>query len=391
MAKCRPSPETPRPFRWRGLPGVCYFDRDVLGEGHKRDEERVAALDAWLLRREATRGKAASRDAASRGAQSHADFRDALLEAVAEAEAAFPRVRLAVSDYLDALIGRLGDRPHSREELAQLATDDLWLTTACLAGDHEALVTFNALLKTVAGPILGRRRMGEAERDDFLQQMREDLLVARPAPKLANYSGQGGLKAWLRVVLSRQSLRVTHRASRRAETPFEEVAVERIGLDSPNPELDYLKTHYLAEFKEAFKAAMRALPPKERNVLRYYLVKGLNIEQIGRIYGAHRATVARWIAKTRSRLLHETEARLVERLKIEQRDLDSIMAFIHSRLEITLHGLESGTQPELAGDAEVGPAAADGGAQKRKRQATPANAEQPDASEGAPRSSSDAR
>jgi RNA polymerase sigma-70 factor (ECF subfamily) len=120
-----------------------------------------------------------------------------------------------------------------------------------------------------------------------------------------------------------------------------EIGLSPEGLASlPSPELDpelaHLKGTYRGEFERAFEAAVSALEPSERNALRQHLIHGLNIDQIGALYGIHRSTAARRIASARQHLLDETHARLRERLRVTAGELDSIMRLIDSQLDVSV-------------------------------------------------------
>lgn len=71
-------------------------------------------------------------------------------------------------------------------------------------------------------------------------------------------------------------------------------------------------------------------------MLRYNVLKGLNIAEIGAIYQVHRATVARWIAHARELLLQSTRERLTQRLHAADHELDSILRLIESQMDVSL-------------------------------------------------------
>jgi RNA polymerase sigma-70 factor (ECF subfamily) len=100
-----------------------------------------------------------------------------------------------------------------------------------------------------------------------------------------------------------------------------------------------LKQKYREAFRQSFVEAVAALPPRERNLLRQNVIDGLSIDDLGKLYGAHRATAARWLAEARKELLAGTRVRLVERVGIPEDECDSIMRLVHSQLDVTLRRL----------------------------------------------------
>ena len=62
----------------------------------------------------------------------------------------------------------------------------------------------------------------------------------------------------------------------------------------------------------------------------------LSIDEIGVLYGVHRATVARWIASVRESLFELTRRALISRLSIDEGDVDSVLRMIDSQLDISI-------------------------------------------------------
>jgi hypothetical protein len=54
------------------------------------------------------------------------------------------------------------------------------------------------------------------------------------------------------------------------------------------------------------------------------------------MYRVHRATVARWLARGRDRLMRETRAALLSRLRLPGDEIDSILRLIGSRVDISI-------------------------------------------------------
>ena len=84
---------------------------------------------------------------------------------------------------------------------------------------------------------------------------------------------------------------------------------------------------------------MESLEARARNVLRLSYVDRLSIDQIGTMYGTHRATAARWLSQARDDLMEQTRARLADRLKLTQSDLNSLLGALQSNLDISIERL----------------------------------------------------
>ncbi|WP_272459392.1 sigma-70 family RNA polymerase sigma factor [Polyangium jinanense] len=251
-------------------------------------------------------------------------------DAFVAAQAAWPGVTLDREAFMAYLRERTG------EDGAEVAhASDLFLACACLRGDPRAIAFFEAHFLAQVPAFLSRVENDKATIPELLQALREKLLLpsAGGRPKLADYTGQGPLGAWLRVVAVRAALdrkRAQPREVLREEIP------DTLLAPSDDPELDYLRVRYAAEFRAAFQDALLSLEPKGRTVLRLHIIDGLNIDRIGVIYGVHRATVARWIADARAWLFERTRGLLSERLSLEPREFESVLRLVGQDLDASV-------------------------------------------------------
>jgi RNA polymerase sigma-70 factor (ECF subfamily) len=149
------------------------------------------------------------------------DITDAMTRTL-ELDAAFtagrekwPGVALAKKRFIDFLLARLPDDTSP----GALAVTDIYLACACAAGDTHALAAFDRELVPVIGHAVATTGATATERDDLVQIVRTRLLVAAPGDeaKIATFSGKGSLKAWVRVVATREAARFL--AKQRRERP----------------------------------------------------------------------------------------------------------------------------------------------------------------------------
>jgi RNA polymerase sigma-70 factor (ECF subfamily) len=108
-------------------------------------------------------------------------------------------------------------------------------------------------------------------------------------------------------------------------------------LALPNPgdlELDFIEREIRAEATRALYEAARALSPGDRHLLRQHLLGRMSIDELGGVYGIHRATVARRLQNARERLLAGVRAAISERLGVEE--VGSVMRLLASRLDASL-------------------------------------------------------
>jgi len=249
------------------------------------------------------------------------------------ARATWPGVELDREAFMSHLRERI-EEAAARDEHAS----DLFLACACLRGDPKAIAFLEARFLAQVPAFLSRMESDPTAIAELLQALREKLLLpsAGGRPKLAEYTGQGPLSAWLRVVAVRAAL--DSKRGKPREVLQEEIPDTLLPC-SDDPELDYLRVRYAAEFRAAFHDALLGLEPKARTVLRLHILDGLNIDRIGAIYGVHRATVARWIADARAWLFEQTRRLLSDRLSLEPHEFESVLRLVGANLDASVRRL----------------------------------------------------
>jgi RNA polymerase sigma-70 factor (ECF subfamily) len=252
---------------------------------------------------------------------------------VAEARAAHPGLDTSVEAFVAHLAKRL---PPADFPWAGVRAADLYLACACARGEARAVADLEARNFGEVGAALGRMGFDGERVDEVRQQLRELLFVGPPggAPRIADYAGRGDLKAWLRVSAVRAALKLARRAKR--EAPDADDRLLERQAPGADPELAFLKERYRPAFKQAFQGALDALADRDRLLLRQSVVDGLSIDELGALHGVHRATAARWLAKAREELIKRTRADLMNLLRVDRGECESIMRLVHSQLDGTI-------------------------------------------------------
>jgi RNA polymerase sigma-70 factor, ECF subfamily len=260
---------------------------------------------------------------------------EGIMEAWRSASEAWPGVLVDKEEFAAYLEERStsgveGDRADARP----LVTRDLYLACACARGDARALYVFEEHFFPQVDAA-ARRVGGTVSSDEVRQAFRHKLFVADPGqkPKIAEYSGHGQLRTWVRMAATRMALNMATRTAR--ELPFEQDALAYIIGGGDDPELRFIKQRYADEFRLAFGDAFSALGSRERNLLRYAFGRGLTVDQIGPLYGVHRATAARWIANAHLNLVSQLRKTMLARLHVSKGEYSSILRLIESQVEIS--------------------------------------------------------
>lgn len=214
---------------------------------------------------------------------------------------------------------------------------DAALALACARGHAAGLAEFDRRFHGEFAGALSRFRLDRATIDELTQVVREKLFVAgsdRP-PRILEYGGKGPLVSWLRAVIVRTAIDYRrHEALEPKPTDDGEPLLD-VGAATDDPELESIRARYAGPFREALREAIHALEADERNALRLHVAEGVSLDDIARMYGVHRATIARWIQSARERLLKGTRKLLEERLRLSPREFESLVRLCQSRLELS--------------------------------------------------------
>ena len=251
------------------------------------------------------------------------------------ARQAWPQLEVKDDELVASMARQLPDEG-AEKALASFHAADFLLACACVKGLSQATAELDRRIR--AGPlvVIARQMQGRVSADEIHARLLQRLLMAEGerTPKMAEYSGRGPLDAWLSVVALRVALNVAPPSPR--EVPLDEQLMSDDGPATGHPELDLLRERFRGDFRKAVRGAVAALNPRDRTVLRLSVVDGLNIDAIGRTFGVHRATVARWIAAARDQIIVGTRAALRENLKLKPQELDSLLGLADSRLDVSL-------------------------------------------------------
>lgn len=278
-------------------------------------------------------------DASVRSRFAHtAEIATRLAEFRATACAAYPDIAVDPLTFASELARRMGTLA-SPELLERLRVDHVHLAIACAAGDERAIKRFEDDFLDEVDASAYRLQASRDQADEVRSHLRRILFVSEPGRPAAasEYSGRGDLRSYLRVVATRELVRVIDKGRR-------EVAIdEHSFLDklapATDPVLGYVRERYRADVDAAIRAALAGLAAESRALLRYSVVDGWTIDRIGALYGIHRATAARRVAAARDELGEAIRGELAARLAISVDEVDSVVRLVQSRVDVSLERL----------------------------------------------------
>jgi RNA polymerase sigma-70 factor (ECF subfamily) len=251
---------------------------------------------------------------------------------------AHPAVEIAVETFAS----RLGDVLPGLRQIAahdvEAHAADIYLVAGCLLGVPAALSVLERDYLARVPRFVARIDRRPEFAQEVAQLLRERLLSPE-SRKLADYAAAGPLVSWLRVSARRLAIDLQRRAGMEARHVDASPNIWEVVAAAGDPENDVLRGTYREPLQLAIQHGIAGLSPRERMVLRLYLFGGQNIEQIGKTYEVHRATVARWIVAAEEKIVAAVRAELGARFGITEGECDSLARGLRSTLNVSLSGV----------------------------------------------------
>ncbi len=271
-----------------------------------------------------------------------ADLEAALNDLLSRAREAYPAISVPAAAYVTYVAGRLDENKPVLQALQEIAAGDLLLAYSCVQGDGVAWRYLDAALRHTGASVLRSFRLSHSDQEEIVQGIRECLLLGRggESPLLESFRGRGSVRSWLRVIVLRSAIR--HTTVQQRTMHLDDAAISHLRMEHTDPELVFMKKHYLEKFTVALRKSLERLSNKNQSVLRHLLVNGLSVEEIAGVHEVAPRTVFRWIAETRTFLLKETRRQIVRDLELGDSDLESVMRLIQSRLQFPTSGDSAG-------------------------------------------------
>lgn len=220
-------------------------------------------------------------------------------------------------------------------ENGEIHHGDLVWARELAAGDRAALDRYEREIARMIDTQLGRRGMSDDAIADVQQTLRARLFVGDGSgPSIAGYEGRGPLKSWVLVAALREAVRARTKSQREPSTADDALASLVDRSDNLAPGIE--KERYRDTFRSAFRAALAALTPRDRVLLRMHVIDGLTIDQIGVLQGVHRATAARWIEHARESVGLAVRRDLMKQLGADPFEADELLKWMQSRIDMSL-------------------------------------------------------
>jgi RNA polymerase sigma-70 factor len=232
---------------------------------------------------------------------------------------------------------------HAVQELLEnLKWSDLFLTTACAAGDSAAWEVFRGQYRSVIQFAALKTSTSTSEAAELSDTLLTDLFLphesGRGESKIAQYHGLGSLEGWIKVVVHRMAIDQIRLHQR--DVPIEELEVElpadstHAGADESIKERDVRRAREFVA--QCLTDALEQLNAQERLVLNLYYLEGVNLKGIAVFLKAHESTASRLLDRLRAQLQKSVNKQLHERFKVRKTEIPHLIQLAQGDLNIDL-------------------------------------------------------
>ncbi|MEM9193011.1 MAG: sigma-70 family RNA polymerase sigma factor [Myxococcota bacterium] len=245
----------------------------------------------------------------------------------------WPTVEVPLAAFDSYVRERLGD---GDDPLRAIHTNDLYLACACVIEAPNASRTLEEHIMSALPQVIRRTDRSPDFVDEVMSRVRVKLLVGTDSgsARIGQYLGHGPLRSFAMVLAMREAHNYA-RSLRRSE-PLELIDWTDLADPATNPEVKELRRKARSPLAAAVREAIRGLSARDRTILRLYYVNGASSTKIGKMYGVHRGTVARWIANARAQLLETAQTQVCEELNLEVDTFQDVLRDFTGGFDITL-------------------------------------------------------
>jgi RNA polymerase sigma-70 factor (ECF subfamily) len=218
--------------------------------------------------------------------------------------------------------------------LAEIAAEDVYLACACAERVRGAAAAFEERYGRVIRRAVSRVLDTADECQEAEQRAWQHLLVdvTEGPPRISRYLGRGPLEKWVSVASMR--IAISFGRTESAERHLREKAIaEASGVD---PEALFAKGKLRDAFESAVTEALARLKPRERLVMKLFLVSGMTLDAIGKSLGITRQAVSKTLARARQTIVDQVQASVQQTLKMTKEDLTSVLRYVASQLDVSI-------------------------------------------------------
>jgi RNA polymerase sigma-70 factor len=208
--------------------------------------------------------------------------------------------------------------------------NDLYLAFACAQHSPVAWDRFTSIYRKYIHDLTAFACPVKSMVYELAETILTDLFLPDRSghSRIASYDGRSSLATWLRAIICHRTINERERKfngmTQLNEDIFEK-ADERALLSM---EMVLRSSRYQELIKDSLERACNELTDRERLMLLLRYDNGLQLGQIGCLFGLHQATITRQIERVQTKIRHAVASTLTHKYGLSQAAIDECMAEI---------------------------------------------------------------
>jgi RNA polymerase sigma-70 factor, ECF subfamily len=207
--------------------------------------------------------------------------------------------------------------------------DDLYLAFACAKNSPQAWERFSDSYRRYINDLAAFFSPVKSVASELAESIFADLFLPDRSgrSRIASYDGRSSLATWLRVIICHRAINERSRKFNNT-TQLDELCEKADGEAVRSVEMALRSSRYQSLVRDSLEHACGELSDRERLLLLLRYENGLQLGQIGRLFGLHQANITRQLGRVQAKIRQSFESTLIHKYKLGQAAIDECLSEI---------------------------------------------------------------
>ena len=206
---------------------------------------------------------------------------------------------------------------------------DLYLAFACAKHSPQAWDRFTNSYRRYIYNLASFVSSVKSVADELAENILADLFLPDRSgrSRIASYDGRSSLATWLRGIVCHRAINEQARKFNNM-TQLDELCEKADEEAVRSIEMGLRSSRYQSLIRDSLEHACGELTDRERLLLLLRYENGLQLGQIGRLFGLHQANITRHLGRIQAKIRQSFESTLIHKYKLDQAAIDECLSEI---------------------------------------------------------------
>jgi RNA polymerase sigma-70 factor len=207
--------------------------------------------------------------------------------------------------------------------------DDLYLAFACAKHSPQAWERFSNSYRRYINDLAAFVSPVKSVASELAESIFADLFLPDRSgrSRIASYDGRSSLATWLRTIICHRAINERARKFNNM-TQLDELCEKVDGEAVRSIEMALRTSRYQSLIRDSLEHACGELTHRERLLLLLRYENGLQLGQIGGLFGLHQANITRQLGRVQAKIRQSFESTLIHKYKLGQAAIDECLSEI---------------------------------------------------------------